>query len=488
MREQLQDRRAHERNRGRRARQRDPNPRHIERDPAAKGGTRMTTTAAAARETISAPNKRMLVSCFLGTTIEWYDFLIYGFLAPLVFNRLFFPDLDPLIGTIAALGVFAVGFAARPLGGLFFGHFGDRMGRKPIMVTTLIMMGVATTLIGLLPTHAQIGIAAPIILVCLRFAQGFALGGESAAGPLLAMESAPGHRRGLFAAFVSSGAAAGTVLGSLAALAVGLLPDEQLITWGWRLPFLASAVIFGVGYYVRIKVAESPAFEAALEREQPERVPLFAVLKRRKIPALQVLFCAMAESSTFYFTAVFGLAYGLQTLGIDNSLLLAGVVIGNAIGIVANPLFGSLSDRVGRRPLLGGSYLLSALFVLLLFFPMLASGNGLIVVLAMAIPGAILQPMSLAVTGSFYPELFDDPKLRLSGVSLGRQFGTILGGGLMPVISASLLALSGGQLSWVIGYFVLICAIALASVLSAKETSARFAAPRPVEPGGERLA
>jgi MFS family permease len=436
----------------------------------------MTTTAAAPRERISAPNKRMLLSCFFGTTIEWYDFLLYGFLASLVFNRLFFPTLEPLVGTIAALGVFAVGFAARPIGGLFFGHFGDRLGRKPIMFMTLTLMGVATTLIGLIPTFAQIGVAAPIVLVTLRFLQGFALGGESAAAPLLAMESAPGHRRGLFAAFVQSGAAAGTVIGSLAALAVGVLPEEQLLAWGWRIPFLASAIIFGVGIYVRMKVEESAAFKTAIANAPVERVPLFAVLKRRKIPALQVLFCAMAESSTFYFTAVFGLSYGLQTLGISNSWLLAGIVIGNTIGILTNPLFGSWSDRIGRRPLIGAAYLLSALYVMLIFFPMLASGSALVIVLAMTIPGAILQPMSLAVTGSFYAELFDDPKMRLSGVSLGRQFGTILGGGLMPMISASLLAVFGGQLRWVIAYFVLICAIAIAAVLSARETSARTTA------------
>lgn len=434
----------------------------------------MTTNKPEAREKISAPNKRMLASCFLGTTIEWYDFLLYGFLAPLVFDRLFFPSLDPMIGTIAVFGVFAVGFAARPLGGLFFGHFGDRIGRKPIMVTTLTLMGAATVLIGVIPTYATIGIAAPIVLVSLRFLQGFALGGESAAAPLLAMESAPGHRRGLFAALVQSGAAAGTVLGALAAFAVGTLPDEQLISWGWRLPFLASAVIFLIGLYVRLKVAESPVFQAALQREQPERVPLVAVLKRRKVPALQVLFCAMAESSTFYFTAVFGLSYGLQTLGLDNSLLLGGIVLGNAFGILTNPMFGAMSDRVGRRPLIGAAYLLSALFVAFAFFPMLATMHAAIVILAMAIPGAVLQPMSLAVTGSFYAELFDDPRLRLSGVSLGRQFGTILGGGMMPMISASLLALSGGALGWVIGYFVLVCAVALAAVLSARETSARF--------------
>ena len=426
---------------------------------------------------ISASHRRMLVSCFLGTTIEWYDFLVYGFLAPLVFNGLFFPALSPLAGTIAVFGVFAVGFAARPLGGVFFAHFGDRIGRKPIMVSTLVLMGASTTAMGLTPTYAQIGIAAPVILVCLRFLQGFSLGGESAAGPLLAMESAPGNTRGLFAALVSSGAAAGTVLGALAVFAVGALPREQLLSWGWRVPFLASALIFAISFYVRMKVEESSAFQRAIARAAPERVPLLAVLKHCKKSTLQVLFCAMAESSTFYFTAVFGLSYGLQTLHLSNSLLLSGVAIGNAVGVLTNPAFGALSDRIGRRPLLAASYSLAAVYVLLLFFPLMRTGTPALVMLAMAIPGALLQPMSLAVSGSFYPERFDDPRLRLSGVSLGRQLGTILGGGLMPMIAASLLALSGGALTWVLAYFVLICALAVAAVVSAQETAgvARFA-------------
>jgi MFS family permease len=421
--------------------------------------------------TISPSNRRMLASCFLGTTIEWYDFLVYGFLAPLALNRLFFPSLSPLAGTIAGFGVFAVGFAARPLGGVVFAHFGDRLGRKPIMVATLVLMGASTTAIGLTPTFEQIGIAAPFILVCLRFLQGFSLGGESAAAPLLAMESAPGNTRGLFAALVSSGAAAGTVLGALAAFAVGALPDEQLLSWGWRAPFVASAFIFAVSFYVRMKVEESPAFKRAIARAAPERVPLLAVLRRCKIATLQVLLCAMAESSTFYFTSIFGLSYGIQTLGLGNGLLLAGVAIGNAVGIFTNPLFGALSDRVGRRPLLGASYLLAAVYVLVLFFPLLRTGDPAIVILAMAIPGALLQPMSLAVSGSFYPERFDDARLRLSGVSLGRQFGTILGGGIMPMVSASLLAWSGGSLTWVLAYFVFVCALALGSVVSSRETA-----------------
>jgi MFS family permease len=420
---------------------------------------------------ISASNRRMLVSCFLGTTIEWYDFLVYGFLAPLALNRLFFPSLSPLAGTIAGFGVFAVGFAARPLGGVVFAHFGDRIGRKPIMVSTLVMMGASTTAIGLIPTFASIGIAAPIILVCLRFLQGFSLGGESAAGPLLAMESAPGNTRGLFAALVSSGAAAGTVLGALAAFAVGTLPQEQLLAWGWRLPFVASALIFAVSFYVRMKVEESSAFQRAIGRAAPERVPLLAVLKRCKVATLQVLFCAMAESSTFYFTSVFGLSYGIQTLGLGNGLLLSGVAIGNAIGILTNPAFGALSDRIGRRPLLAASYLLAAGYVLMVFFPLLRAKEPWVVILAMAIPGALLQPMSLAVTGSFYPERFADPRLRLSGVSLGRQLGTILGGGIMPMIAASLLAWSGGSLTWVLAYFAAVCILAVGAVVSSHETA-----------------
>jgi MFS family permease len=429
------------------------------------------TTSAVAPAPISISNRRMLASCFLGTTIEWYDFLVYGFLAPVALNRLFFPSLSPLAGTIAGFGVFAVGFAARPLGGVVFAHFGDRIGRKPIMVTTLVMMGASTTAIGLIPTFDRVGMIAPILLTGLRFLQGFSLGGESAAGPLLAMESAPGNRRGLFAALVSSGAAAGTVLGALAVFAVGTMPQDQLLSWGWRAPFVASAFIFAISFYVRMRVEESPAFQRAIARAAPKRVPILAVLRNCKTATIQVLLCAMAESSTFYFTSVFGLAYGIQTLHLGNGLLLSGVAIGNAVGILTNPVFGALSDRVGRKPLLLASYLCAAAYVLLLFFPMLRSGDRVTVILAMAIPGALLQPMSLAVTGSFYAELFADARLRLSGVSLGRQLGTILGGGLMPMTSASLLAWSGGSLAWVLAYFVLICALAAGAVLSSPETS-----------------
>jgi len=410
--------------------------------------------------------KLVALASLIGTTIEWYDFLVYGFLAPLAFNTLFFPSLSPLAGTIAAFGVFAVGFAARPLGGVFFAHYGDRVGRKPIMVSTLILMGTSTTLMGLTPTFAQIGVTAPLVLVGLRFLQGFSLGGESAAGPLLAMESAPGNTRGFFAALVSSGAAAGTVLGALAVFAVGVLPREQLLSWGWRLPFLLSAPIFAISFYVRMKVEESPIFRRAVQRAAPERVPVLAVLTRCKIATLQVLLCAMAESSTFYFTSVFGLSYGIQTLKLSNGLLLSGVAIGNAVGIVTNPVFGALSDRIGRRKpvIVGGAALLFASLAWILFGP-----------------ASLLPPYVLGLTAGLgsgaamlpYTVIKEANPPEMSGTATGVvnflnfTFSALLG----PVFGWILHAVSGGGSSMTLEHYQtafepLLYGVALAIVLT----------------------
>ena len=287
------------------------------------------------------------------------------------------------------------------------------------------------------------------------------------------MESAPGNTRGFFAALVSSGAAAGTVLGAGAAFAVGTLPQEDLLAWGWRVPFLASALIFAVSFYVRMKVEESPSFQRAVARAAPERVPLLAVLQRCKVATLQVLFCAMAESSTFYFTSVFGPVLRHPDAGPGQRAAALGRR-DSATPSVSSPIprsgrcrTGSAASRCSARRTCS-----SAAYVLTVFFPMLLANEARrLVMLAMAIPGAILQPMSLAVSGSFYPERFDDPRLRLSGVSLGRQLGTILGGGVMPMIAASLLAWSGGSLTWVLAYFAAVCTLAVGAVLSSRETA-----------------
>lgn len=433
-------------------------------------GTDVGTTAGVPEVPGRGASRRMLASTFLGTTIEWYDFLVYGFLAPVALDVLFFPRLSPAIGTVAVFGVFAVGFVARPLGGIVFGHLGDRVGRKPIMIWTMALAGAATTAMGLLPTFDTIGVLAPVVLVMLRFVQGFALGGESAAGPLLAMESAPGHRRGLFAAVVQSGAAGGTVLGAGAVLVIGLLPRDALLSWGWRLPFLASALIFLVGLYMRVRVAESPVFTRSVAARGTERIPVLVVLSAHKAAATRVLFTAVAESSVFYFTAIFGLSYVTGTLGLSPVLPLLGIVIGNGIGVLTNPLFGWLSDRTGRRPLLVLAYVLGCAYVLVLFFPLLRTADPALVVLAMAIPGAVLQPMSLAVTGSFYPEQFTDARVRLSGTALGRQLGTVLGGGLLPLVSAALVAATGG-LGASLAYFAVLCAGGVVAVLASRESA-----------------
>ena len=414
---------------------------------------------------------KVALSCFLGSAIEWYDFMLYGFLAPLVFDKLFFPHADPVAGMIAVLGIFAVGFVARPLGGLFFGHFGDRLGRKPVMAATLILMGLSTTAIGLLPTYDSIGIWAAGFLLALRFLQGFALGGESTGAPVLMLESAPEGKRGVFASIAQSGNFAGVVIATLVVSFAAALPSDVLLTWGWRVPFLLSIVLVGLGFYVRLKVEESPVFEAT--RTPPARVPLLQVLDNYKRPALIVFCCALAESGVFYLTSIFGLSYGVKTLGIDQATLLRGVLLGNVIAIAMVPLFGALSDRIGRRLVLGTGFVLAGLYVAFLFFPLLQTRDTLLVVLAMAIPGALIQPMHIGVTSSFYPELFPDTRVRFSGVSLGRQFGTIFGGGAMPVIAASLLAWSGGSLLPILMYFSLVSVIAIGAVMAAEETRLR---------------
>lgn len=418
---------------------------------------------------ISPTIARLVLSCFIGTTAEAFDFFIYAFLTPLAFNRLFFPSLDPTVGTIAALGVFAVGIVARPLGGIVFGHFGDRVGRRPIMVLTLAGMGVSTAFIGLIPTYAGIGLAAPVLLTVLRLLQGFFYGGEHSVAPVLVAESTPAERRGFLSSPTTAGILAGTVLAALAADAISRLPEDALLQWGWRAPFILSIFVVLVGLYIRLKIEESPSFLASIAVTPPHRVPFIEVIRVAKRSTVIAILVSMAESSIFYFTSVFGLSYGLGVLHLPKAALFDGILIGNAIGVFVAPLFGLLSDVVGRRTVMASSLALAALYVWLAFFQLLGSGNPSLITLAMAIAGAILQPMSLGVHPSFYPELFPDVRIRFTGVALGLQFGTILGGGLMPVISASLLAASGGGLTYVVPYFVASCAIGVVATFFAKD-------------------
>lgn len=433
-------------------------------DPVSGEDTGNTTADPAFLQT---QRRRILVSGAIGTTIEWFDFLLYGLIAPVVFETLFFPKADPLVGSVAVLGTFAFGYLARPLGGLIFGHFGDRIGRKPVMFITLVMMGACTTLIGLLPTYAAIGAAAPILLALLRFTQGLALGGETVGAVIMATEGAPPGKRGGYAGFVQVGAALGSVFAALAAGLVAAMPEGDRLSWGWRIPFLASAVLVLVGIYVRAKIEETPVFKAAASRA-PRRVPLVAALRQEPRACITVFLCTIAETSMLQLFTVYILVYGKQALGIGTAVMLQGVLIGNIVGVFANPLFGRLSDFVGRRVMLGTSLVVGVLYVPFVFFPLLRTHNEALIIVAIAIPPAIIQTPLFATEGSFYAELFRDAGRRFSGLGVSRQLGGVVGG-FFPLIATSLLAASGSIWS-VIGYYIVISGISFGAVLSARET------------------
>ncbi|NKQ51426.1 MHS family MFS transporter [Amycolatopsis sp. K13G38] len=417
---------------------------------------------------LRAQRRRILISGAIGTTIEYFDFLLYGLIAPVVFETLFFPRADALVATIAVLGTFAFGYLARPLGGIVFGHFGDRIGRKPVMFITLVLMGGCTTLIGLLPTYAAIGVAAPILLAVLRFTQGIALGGETVGAVIMATEGAPHGKRGGYAGFIQIGGALGSVLAALAAGLVAGMSEADRLSWGWRVPFLASAVLVLVGVYVRARIDESPVFRTAVEHA-PRRLPLFTALREEPRACVTVFLCTIAETSMLQMFTVYILVYGNKTLHIDNAVMLRGVLIGNIVGIVANPVLGRLSDFVGRKIMLASSLVIGALYVSFAFFPMLRTGDEALIVLAIAIPPAVIQTLLFSTEGSFYAELFRDAARRFSGLGLSRQLGGVVGG-FFPLIAASLFA-SAGTITAVIGYYVAISAISLGAVLSARETS-----------------
>jgi MFS family permease len=419
---------------------------------------------------LAIQRRRIVLSGALGTAVEFYDFFLYGFLAPFVLDRLFFPNYDPAVGTIAILGTYALGYGARPIGGILFGHWADRYGRKPVMFATLTLMGVASTLIGVLPTYASVGIWAPIMLVFLRCCQGIALGGEATGGPVFAMEAAPGDKRGWFAGLVQIGGALGSLMAAAGGGLVALLPDADLISWGWRVPFLISIVLVGLGLYVRSKVMESPAFLRALKEAPVEKIPLVALFERAKKPLAIVFTCGLGESAMVNFFSVFGLFYAIQAFGLPRSTLLMGVFLGNGIGMLSNPLLGKLSDVIGRRTIIGGGYVLGPLFAAFCFIPWLATKDPFWVVVAMMIPPAILQPSIFAIEGSFYGELFDDTRLRFSGAALGRQLGNAIGGGTLPVIAAALLAANGGHISGPLWYYAALSGVSFAAVLIAHET------------------
>jgi MFS transporter, MHS family, shikimate and dehydroshikimate transport protein len=403
----------------------------------------------------------------IGTIIEWYDFLIYGTAAALVFNSLFFPNIDPRIGTLASLGTFAVGFVARPIGGAIFGHFGDRIGRKSMLMLTMIGMGLSTALIGIVPTYAQIGILAPALLVGLRLIQGVALGGEWGGASLMVLEHAPTGRRGIFGSLVQVGFPIGLVAASAAFSLVSMLPDAEFKSWGWRLPFVVSVALVAVGLFVRARLPETPVFEAIKARGEIVGNPFIEMLWKNPRDFLIATGLKISEVSWVYMLTIFVVVYATAKLNLPKSLLLNAIVLGALLEMLTIPLYGHLSDNYGRRPL----YFAGVAFTIIFAFPLfwlLDMKTPEIVILTIVIALNLGHGLMFAPESTYFPELFKT-NVRYSGASFGFQVSAALGGGFAPLIATALVSYTGGTAGVSI-MLILLALITLVATLFARET------------------
>ncbi|WP_328781108.1 MHS family MFS transporter [Streptomyces canus] len=383
--------------------------------------------------------RRVALSGLLGTAVEFYDFLVYGTVAALVFGELFFPGADPAVGTIAAFGTFAAGYVARPIGGIVFGHFGDRLGRKNMLLLTMGLMGGASFLIGLLPTYDTIGVWAPVLLITLRVVQGIAIGGEWGGATLMVVEHAGERRRGLWSSFTQMGAPLGSLISAAVVALVSTLPKDQFAAWGWRVPFLLSVLLLGVGLFVRLKVVESPLFAEVKKDRAESRLPVLDVLRRPR-PVLLACGVGIGAFTAQSLLTSYLISYATG-IGYPRPQVLTALTVSAAVALVVLPCASALSDRIGRRPVVLTGAILSAATA----FPVLAlvdSKSSGALILAVVIGHGISQSLMYGPLGALFSEMFGT-KVRYTGASLGYQGATLVGAGFSPMIAGSLVASSG---------------------------------------------
>lgn len=382
--------------------------------------------------TLASQRRKAALASLIGTTIEWYDFFVYGTVGALVFPQLFFPGSDPYVGLMQTLVVYAVGFVARPLGSMCFGHYGDRIGRKTALIVTLLTMGIATSLIGLLPTYERIGVWAPLVLVILRFLQGFSAGGEWAGAVLLSVEWSVQRRRGLFGSLPQLGSPLGLVLSSSAVSAALALSGDAFLRWGWRLPFLVSIFLILVGLYSRLKVLETPVFQQVLEQRQVARAPVVEVFRLQPRNVLLASLLNIPPNGSFYVFNIFVLGYGSSVLGLSREPLVNATIIGGIAAALFTLLFGHLADRFGRRR----AYLAGAVMLVLWAFPafLLVHTRDPILVGAAMVVGFAIFGMMYGPLATFLAESFL-PKVGYSGAGIAYNIGAIFGGGMSPIVA-----------------------------------------------------
>ena len=399
--------------------------------------------------------RRAVIASTVGTAIEWYDFFLYSTVTGLVFAKLFFPHSDPWVGTLEAFGIYAVGFIARPIGAAIFGHYGDRIGRKSTLIATLLLMGLASAAVAIVPTYESVGIWGAVILTALRFIQGVGVGGEWGGSVLMSMEWARGnHSRGLIASWPQFGVPCGLFLANLAVLAFSQMSGEQFLSWGWRIPFAVSLVLVGVGLYIRLGILETPVFAKLLEERQVERTPMLTIIKRHPREILLSAFARMAEQAPFYIFTAFIFSYGIETLHVSRNFLLTAVLSASVLSFISIPLFGHISDRIGRKNMYMIGAVTTGVFGFI-YFALLHTGSEAIIFLAIIL-SLLPHDMMYGPQAALIAESFTG-RLRYSGSSLGYQLASIIAGGPAPLIATWLFGTFHS--STAIAVYIAVCAV-----------------------------